>query len=110
MKNRYAKDYRIIEDADKKGRIKESLEYIGWSAFTHTGLTEVRIPESCKEIGVMLNVWADGADEPGTAYTSICETLKKVHGVKGSPAMAYAESQNVEFIPDITPLSSRPKK
>ena len=29
MKNRYAKDYRIIEDADKKGRIKESLEYIG---------------------------------------------------------------------------------
>ena len=90
--------------------LPESLEYIGYAAFVHTGLTEIRIPENCKEIGIMLNVWADGADEPATAYTHICETLKKVHGVKGSPAMDYAERQNVEFVPDITPLSSRPKK
>ena len=80
--------------------LPEGLEYIGYGAFTHTGLTELRIPESATEIGIMKNVYVDGSDEPTDAYTSISETLKIIRGVAGSRAEAYAEAQQLEFIPD----------
>ena len=80
--------------------LPEGLEYIGFAAFTHTGLTELRIPAGTKEIGIMQNVYLDGQDEPTTAYVSVCESLKKIYGADGSPAMTYAENQRLEFIPD----------
>ena len=78
--------------------LPEGLEYIGFSAFTHTGLTELHIPESTTEIGVMQNVYVSGSDEPTTAYVSVGESIRKIYGKDGSPAMTYAELQSLEFV------------
>ena len=78
--------------------LPEGLEYIGFAAFTHTGLTELRIPESTVEIGIMQNVYVEGSDEPTTGYVSVGESIQKIYGKDGSPAMSYAERQHLEFV------------
>ena len=81
--------------------IECTTAYIGYTAFANTGITELHIPESVTEIGVMQNVLVnDNPERQTVAFLSIGDSLKTICGVPGSAAEKYAETQNLTFVPE----------
>jgi hypothetical protein len=81
--------------------LPDGLEYIGYAAFENTGITELHIPASVTQIGIMQNVQIGEGTELTTAeYISIGESIKTIYGVPGSAAEKYAEIQHLTFVPE----------
>ena len=81
--------------------LPDGLEYIGYGAFEKTGITELHIPASVTQIGILSNVQIGGDSELTTAeYVFIGESIKTIYGVPGSAAEKYAEIQKLTFIPE----------